>query len=180
MKRKKQPTDADQLADYAVRRGPWMCAVSDFRRAILKQGGKMMNAMREVAHYDASAAPDPEAWLQLDEQERIDLAIEYHRRYHLRMGQSQKLHGVIVENQVALGDVTVVPATLARLMREGLDRHDAIHAIGSILMGIVFDVLTEKDDAGICPAYPVPWDGHPVPTLPPWRTAVDFTRKSVE
>jgi hypothetical protein len=112
----------------------------------------MMNAMREVVHYDASTAPDPETWLQLDEQERIDLAIKYHRRYHLRMGQSPKLHGVthvIVENQVALGDVTVVPATLARLMREGLDRHDAIHAIGSILMGIVFDVLTEKDDAGV-------------------------------
>jgi hypothetical protein len=24
-------------------------------------------------------------------------------------------------------------------MREGLDRHDAIHAIGSVLMGIFFD-----------------------------------------
>jgi hypothetical protein len=42
-----------------------------------------------------------------------------------------------------------VPATLARLMREGLGRPDAIHAIGSVLIGIVFDVLTEKDDAGV-------------------------------
>ena len=32
--------------------------------------------------------------------------------------------------------VTVVPATLARLMREGLERHDAIHAVGSVLLGI--------------------------------------------
>jgi hypothetical protein len=83
--------------------------------------------------YDASTAPHPEAWLQLDEQERIDLAIEYHRRYHLQMGQSPKLHGVthvIVENQVALGDVTVVPATLARLMREGLE---APHAYGATI-----------------------------------------------
>jgi hypothetical protein len=98
--------------------------------------------------YDASKAPDPKAWLELDEQERIDLAIAYHRRYHLQMGQSPKLHGVthvIVENQAAMGDVTVVPATLARLMREGLDRHDAIHAIGSVLMGIIFDVVAEKD-----------------------------------
>jgi hypothetical protein len=110
----------------------------------IEKGGLMM-------HYDANTAPDPEAWLQLDEQERIDLAIAYHRRYHLPMGQSPKLHGVthvIVENQVALGDATVVPATLARLMREDLDRHDAIHAIGSVLMAIVFDVLTEKDAAG--------------------------------
>jgi hypothetical protein len=46
-------------------------------------------------------------------------------------------------------NATVVPATLAQLMHEGLDRHDAIHAIGSILMGIVFDVLTEKEGAGV-------------------------------
>lgn len=98
--------------------------------------------------YDANKAPDPEAWLELDEQERIDLAIKYHRRYHLPMGESPQMHGiahVIVENQVAAGDATVVPATLARLMREGLDRHDAIHAIGSVLMAIVFDVVTGKD-----------------------------------
>jgi hypothetical protein len=102
--------------------------------------------------YDANTAPDPEAWLQLDEQERIDLAIKYHRRYHLPMGGSPKLHGTvhaIVENQVALGDATVVPATLARLMREGLGRHDAIHAIGSVLIGIFFDVATKKVDAGV-------------------------------
>jgi hypothetical protein len=103
-----------------------------------------------MKRYDASTAPDPQAWLELDEQERIDLAIAYHRRYHLQMGQSPKLHGVthvIVENQVALGDATVVPATLARLMPEGLNRHDAIHAIGGVLMGIIFDVMAEKDDA---------------------------------
>jgi hypothetical protein len=55
---------------------------------------------------------------------------------------------VIVENQIAMGDATVVPATLNSLMREGLNRHDAIHAIASIHMGIVFDVMTEKDDGG--------------------------------
>jgi hypothetical protein len=105
-----------------------------------------------MMRYDANTAPDPEAWLQLDEQERIDLAIAYHRRYHLPLGGSPTLHGTvhaIVENQVAMGDATVVPATLARLMREGLNRHDAIHAIGTVLMGIVFDVVAEKADAGV-------------------------------
>jgi hypothetical protein len=29
--------------------------------------------------YNALKAPDPEAWLKLDEQERIDQVIEYHR-----------------------------------------------------------------------------------------------------
>jgi hypothetical protein len=101
--------------------------------------------------YDASEAPDPTVWLALDETERIDLAVDYHRRNHLPLGGSAKLHGVvhaIVENQVALGDATVVPATLARLMDEGLNRHDAIHAVGSVLMGIVFDVISKKDDGG--------------------------------
>jgi len=105
-----------------------------------------------MMRYDADKVPDPETWLQLDEQERIDLVIKYHRRHRQHMGQSPKVHGavhVMIENQVALGDVTVVPATLARLMREGLDRHDAIHAIGSVLIGIIFDVATKKAGADV-------------------------------
>ena len=39
--------------------------------------------------------------------------------------------------------MTVVPATLARLMRDGLDRHDAIDAIASVLVGIFFDVAKD-------------------------------------
>jgi hypothetical protein len=46
-------------------------------------------------------------------------------------------------NQVALGEPTPVPATLNRLVDEGLDRHEAIHAVGSILMNIVFDASHE-------------------------------------
>ena len=41
--------------------------------------------------------------------------------------------GGIVENQVALGDAFAARAVLLRLMAEGLDRHEAIHAIGSVL-----------------------------------------------
>ena len=48
---------------------------------------------------------------------------------------------VVVENQVALGDETPVQATLVRLMAEGLDRHDAVHAIGSVLASHVFDLF---------------------------------------
>jgi hypothetical protein len=97
--------------------------------------------------YNARAAPDPRAWLERDEQERIDLVIKYHHRNRQPMGQDPLAHSAVhvaVENQVAMGDVTVVSATLARLMREGLDRHDAIHAIGNVLIGIIFDVATKK------------------------------------
>lgn len=55
---------------------------------------------------------------------------------------------VVVENQVALGDATPVPETLDRLMNEGLDRHDAVHAIGSIFMSIAFDAVHAWDDGG--------------------------------
>jgi hypothetical protein len=99
--------------------------------------------------YDALKAPDPEDRLDLDEQERIGQVIEYHWRHHLPMGESVKLHGVahvVVENQFALGDATVVPATLNRLMRAGLDRHEAVHAIGSVFIGMSFDAVTKKDD----------------------------------
>jgi hypothetical protein len=96
--------------------------------------------------YDALKAPDPEDWLELDESDRIDLVKRYHIRAKLPVGENERLHAAvhaIVETQVAMGDATVVPATLDRLMREGLDRHDAIHAIGSVLMGIFFDVAKD-------------------------------------
>jgi hypothetical protein len=71
----------------------------------------------------------------------------HHRRYHLPMGESVNLHGVahvVVENQSAFGDSPAVPETVARLMGEGLDRHEAIHAVGSVVMRIVFDALHHK------------------------------------
>ena len=76
--------------------------------------------------------------------------MDYHGRAKLRL-ENLELHAmthVVVENQVALGEATPVPATLNRLMHEGLDRHEAIHAIGSILMSIVFDVSQEPDVGG--------------------------------
>jgi hypothetical protein len=97
-------------------------------------------------HYDPSKAPDPEEWLELDESDRIDAVIAYHKHAKKPVGKNNRLHAVahvIVENQAAMGDATVVPATLDRLMREGLDRHDAIHAIGSILVGIFFDAVKD-------------------------------------
>ena len=94
--------------------------------------------------YDADQAPDPEEWLELDESDRTDAVIAYHKRAKKPVGENNRLHAlahVIVETQAAMGDATVVPATLDRLMREGLDRHDAIHAVGSVLVGIFFDTV---------------------------------------
>ena len=98
--------------------------------------------------YDANVQPRSEVWLELDESERIDAVMVYHRRTRVKL-ENPELHAiahVVVENQIVLGEATSVPATLDRLMDEGLDRHDAIHAIASILMRIVYDVAHETDD----------------------------------
>ena len=98
--------------------------------------------------YDADEQPDPDVWLELDETERLDLVSDYHRRTGVQL-ETPELHAmahVVVENQVALGQATSVPEALDRLISEGLDRHDAVHAIGSVLMRIVFDAIHERDD----------------------------------
>jgi hypothetical protein len=83
-----------------------------------------------------------------DEQRRLDLVLEYHRQEDIG-GANEKVHAivhVVIENQIA-DDTLPVRGTLQRLMSEGLDRHLAIHAIGSVLMGYIFDLLraTDKD-----------------------------------
>jgi hypothetical protein len=98
-----------------------------------------------VVQYDALVAPAREAWLELDEGERIDLVSEYHRDIGEELPEHERnlLHAtmhVVVENQVALELLPVCQA-LERLLREGLDRHDAIHAIASVLAGQMHDVV---------------------------------------
>lgn len=102
-----------------------------------------------MKQYDPFTAPDPDEWLSMDEQRRIDLAREYHRRARIRLPDA-KAHAVvhtIVESQIALGDEIPVRRTLQRLMAEGLDRHDAIHAIGMVLVEFISDLLSQPEAA---------------------------------
>lgn len=92
--------------------------------------------------YDPEADPDPEGWLAADEAERV-LAV---RRAHegLEMGESPNLHAtthVIVENLLASGEVPGARIGFARLLEEGMSRHDAIHALGSTVAGEIFGML---------------------------------------
>ena len=92
--------------------------------------------------YDPNQAPDPQQWLALSETKRIELVRRFHRRSHIQL-PNELVHAtfhVIVENQIALGDQLPVASTLDRLMREGLDRHDAVHAIGYVLAGHMWDL----------------------------------------
>ena len=46
-----------------------------------------------MQRYDPLKAPDPEEWLALDEQERMELVQDYHRRMRIRLPNA-KLHAV--------------------------------------------------------------------------------------
>jgi len=55
------------------------------------------------------------------------------------------LHAIIhtvVESQIADAELPV-RGTAQRLMSEGLDRHEAIHAIGSVLAGHLNDLMRD-------------------------------------
>ena len=64
--------------------------------------------------YEADEQPHSEVWLELDESEQIDAVMDYHRRTRVKL-ENPELHAtahVVVENQVALGEATSVPAEL--------------------------------------------------------------------
>jgi len=105
--------------------------------------------------YNPLKAPDPEEWLAIDEHERIDMVVEYHRRKRIRIPgmEAHAAFHVTVENQIALGDETPVKRKLEQLMNEGLDRHDAIHAIAWILSQQVYRALKYKKSSDLGKSY---------------------------
>jgi len=92
--------------------------------------------------YDPDRSPDAKNRLGSDEGERITLVSDYHRRQSISAPDLHAVIHVVVENQLALGDAVVV-ATLGRLVAEGLSRHDAIHAIGSVLAEYLYELLRD-------------------------------------
>lgn len=99
--------------------------------------------------YDPLIEPDKEEWLEATEYDRIDAVKEFHENsddYDFEEEQALSMHSVVhvvVENQLALG-VDLVPETIAKLTRQGLDRHDAIHAIGAILNEDIFEIMRNE------------------------------------
>ena len=99
--------------------------------------------------YNPIKPPDPAAWRDLDAQERLILIEDFHRRAGDE-AQSPQLHAVVhatVEDQVAAGEA-IVCNTLTRLLNGGLDRHEAIHAIGSIMTNHLYAALKSKAEPG--------------------------------
>jgi sirohydrochlorin ferrochelatase len=98
--------------------------------------------------YDPEQAPGPAEWLELEEDERIRRIASYHRRLKVKLPNLQvhaAMHSV-VENQIA-EELQTVRETVARLQAEGLSRHDAIHAVASVLVGCLQALLQETAQA---------------------------------
>lgn len=90
--------------------------------------------------YDATRSPDPAAWLAADEGERLEAVLAHHGALaaHPRMPQP-RLHAalhLVVESQLALGKPPEAGRALARLIRGGLDRHEAVHAIAMLVSNV--------------------------------------------
>lgn len=102
-----------------------------------------------MRRYDPNVAPRASAWLALDEGERLLLVERYHEREDPEL-PNVRLHSsihVIVENQLAEG----IPASrdaFERVRRGGLNRHDAIHAVGTVVAEHLWSLLNEEAGEG--------------------------------
>jgi hypothetical protein len=102
-----------------------------------------------IGRYNPLEAPDAEQWLALDEAERIQLVLDYHARARIEVPNATvhaTMH-VIVENQIALRDETPVQLKARQLMAQGLDRHEAVHAIASVLIGHLGEMMSNPESA---------------------------------
>ena len=93
--------------------------------------------------YDVSRAPDAAEWLQLDESARIALVADAHRRTRASVGSNEEAHAsihVVVEDRLAMAHAAVV-AAYDRFRAAGVARHNAIHALASVVTTHMVAVL---------------------------------------
>lgn len=102
--------------------------------------------------YDADVIPDPAVWLAASEDERLEWVGLYHDGddYFEVSGidpeEARQVHiglHVAVENQLAANDPLAARRAMQRLSEQGVDRHDAIHAIAWVLLTEM--VASEKE-----------------------------------
>ncbi len=111
-----------------------------------------MSEIEIMKNYHPSHTPSPEEWLELDESLRIDLVRKSHDAAGVEFEKgAENIHSVIhviVENQLAM-EVEPVPSTISKLIRQGLSRHESIHAIGAVLSEDLFEVMKNGQEHNI-------------------------------
>ncbi|MBI5509545.1 MAG: DUF1841 family protein [Deltaproteobacteria bacterium] len=99
--------------------------------------------------YDAQQGPDADLWRILEEEERLRAVVEHHRQLkgaHARL-ESIQAHAamhVAVENQLADDQPLAVRVTMRRLVDGGLNRHEAVHAVGAVTARHLLAILQKK------------------------------------
>ena len=98
--------------------------------------------------YNVLKNPNPAIWLNLDEAVRLELIESYVEDFEKEIDSSKKyIHAnvhLVVENQLALGEEPALNA-YSRLMRQGLNRHETIHAIGVVIFSDIYEALQKND-----------------------------------
>jgi hypothetical protein len=100
--------------------------------------------------YDAERAPDADWWLARGEADKLQAVVEHHRALKtghadLSNPQAHAAMHMVVEDQLAADDPFAARVTLKRLMDGGLNRHEAVHAIGIVASRRLFNVLQRKE-----------------------------------
>lgn len=98
-----------------------------------------------MKYYNPDKPLNVSEWLVLDDEQRKILVSNFHESTEEEFQDDGALtmHSymhVVVENQIAT-NVDFVPETVTKLVRQGLSRHEALHAISAIIVEDIFDML---------------------------------------
>lgn len=99
--------------------------------------------------YDPNHHLDGAKWLALDEGLRLAAVRRYHQRVRAEVPnlEAHAVFHTIVENQLA-EDLPQAKDALTRLLGEGLDRHEAIHAIASVMGTHIWNLTNNPSEPG--------------------------------
>jgi len=97
--------------------------------------------------YNPDKKMKPKTWLSLDEDEQQELIEEYVQTEELDLGEvSFSLHAAahaMVETQLAMDEKETVNA-YNRLIRQGLKRHETLHALAAVIFEGVHQSMQEN------------------------------------
>jgi hypothetical protein len=106
----------------------------------------MKKSALATLEYKPSEQPDAKVWLTSTEAARIAAVERFHKAAKIKLPKTQghAAFHVIVENQIAEGYEPTVRA-IGRLTSEGLDRHEAVHAISSVISEFIFNATKSPE-----------------------------------
>ena len=84
-----------------------------------------------TTYYDPNVPQNHDDWLKISPSDRLRVAKNYHDSARIKASKGHAYLHVLVENQIACGSRSVIRA-LDSLQKDGMGRHDAIHAVAAV------------------------------------------------